>query len=118
MFDKATLQIIDRREMLRVKVKSLAVEAQIIRKEEQRARGQLRYELELHRKFVVRKAARHAHLAYGFIRGLTLEQMEPTRKTDPDWETVRKMLKKYGPRNFVEPECMTSKVKREEATCA
>lgn len=123
-------QIIDRREMLRVKAKSLAAEARIIRREETRALGRkyrkvtdstgkertqhfggeynpLYHELRLHR-LSLRAEARATHLAYGFIRGLTLEQMEPKRYMGlPRYlvtmyderlmKRVAEMVKKYGP---------------------
>lgn len=88
----------DRREMLRVKLKSLAEEARIIRKEEQRTSGVLRQELYLHRIGVVRCAARNTHIAYGLIRGRTIEQMEPTRQSEPDWDAINRMVEKYGPK--------------------
>jgi hypothetical protein len=94
-------KLMDRREMLRVKVKSLAVEARIIRKEELRTTGELREELYLHRIKDVRFAARHAHLAYGIIRGRTIEQMERTSKTPPSKGEIERLLKKYGPREAV-----------------
>ena len=99
-------RIIDRREMLRVKLKCFAAEARIIRREEQRTHGDLRDELSRHRRGIVRWEARHAHLAYGFVRGRTLAQMEPKSDTTPDWEKIRKMLKKYGPAGMLEPEVM------------
>jgi len=99
-------KIKDRREMLRVKVKSLAAEAKIIRREEKRMRGgALRDELALHRRGVVRSEARHTHLAYGFIRGRTLQQIEG-RTEWPAFvsrERVQAMLKKYGPAGLAEP---------------
>ena len=97
MQDKAG-NIIDRREMLRVKLKSLAAEAKIIRREEQRTHGALRDELAHHRRTVVRSAARHTHLAYGFIRGRTIEQMEKKSHRPYDRDRVEKMVKQYGPR--------------------
>lgn len=100
--------ILDRREMLKVKVKTLMAEAHIIRNTERRYVGQrmdgLRGELHHHRVTHLRWEARDTHLAYGFIRGRTLEQMEP--KSDPDsgpgWKNVRKMIEKYGPVNITE----------------
>lgn len=93
--------ILDRREMLKVKVKSLAAEARIIRREEQRTHGPLRAELHWHRIFVVRRASREAGLAYGYVRGKTLEQMEPNAGkpgwVKPDEDAIGKMVKKYGP---------------------
>lgn len=95
--------ILDRREMLRVKIKSLAEEARIIRKEEQRTRGPLREEIYLHRIRDVRSEARSAQLAYGFIRGRTLEQMESKSRTKPNWKRVRDLCKKYGAYGFEPP---------------
>lgn len=110
MYAKDRTTIVDRREMLRVKVKSLAEEARIIRREERRAHGALRNELHAHRVLIVRNEARATHLAYGFIKGLTLDQMEPKRDGGPAdallWERVRKMTKRYGPIGFVEPDVM------------
>lgn len=105
--DRTTIQ--DRREMLRVKLKSLAEETRIIRREERRTHGALREELYLHRTRAVGVEARLTHLAYGFIRGRTYEQMEATTKsplTPASWERVRAMLKKYGPAGLFEPEVM------------
>ena len=106
MYAKDRTTIVDRREMLRVKVKSLAVEARIIRREAQRTHGVLRDELHTHRVWLLRSEARHTHLAYGFIRGRTYLQIEPKAATAPNWERVRKMTKRYGPSGFVEPEVM------------
>ena len=104
-------EIYDRREMLRVKVKSLAAEAKIIRCEERKSRGMLRYQLKNHRRTVVRKAARAAHLALGFIRGRSLEEMEPKRRPEPPWITahrraeVAKLVARYGPDGMELPDC-------------
>lgn len=106
MYAENRTTITDRREMLRVKLKSLAAESKIIRREEKRSWGNLRTELYLHRIQVVRSAARHTSLAYGFIRGIPYEQMEKSCTAAPDWASVRTMLKKYGPAKFVEPDCM------------
>lgn len=99
--DKVTIQ--DRREMLRVKLKSLAEEARIIRKEERRSWGALRHELWVHRVGPVRFEARAAHLAYGLLRGRTLQQMEQRDTIDsPELKTrVDQLLKKYGPAKLV-----------------
>lgn len=91
--------VIDRREMLRVKVKSLADEARIIRFEERRSRGQLQEELRRHRVWNVRDEARATHLAYGLIRGRSAEQIERPKVNPPEtfWKKVRAMVEKYGP---------------------
>lgn len=114
MYDKQG-NIIDRREMLKIKLKSLAAEARIIRQQERaalrnenwmRKEGDpaqypiLSEELHAHRTKVVRKVARDTHIAYGLIRGKAWEQMEPNSKSQPDWDAVEKMVKKYGPRNM------------------
>lgn len=110
MYAKDRITVQDRREMLRVKINSLAVEARIIRREERRTNGLLRIELHDHRVKEVRSEARHTHLAYGLIRGRRYEQMERSvTGYPPDWERVRKMIKRYGPLGFAEPECMTKK---------
>ena len=49
MYAKDKETIIDRREMLRIKVKSLTAEARIIRVEERKTFGALRNELHIHR---------------------------------------------------------------------
>lgn len=111
MYAKDKTTIIDRREMLRVKLKSLAEEARIIRKEEQRTFGQLQNELHLHRVNELRAEARATHIAYCLIKGRTLAQIEPIRyKGWPIYvaeaadkklfERVAAMIKKYGPANF------------------
>ncbi len=107
MLNKERTIVLDRREMLRVKIKSLAAEARIIRKEERRAGGgYIQQELWLHRTRDVRGEARATLLAYGFIRGRTLQQMERnTSELYPHTkERVRVMLRKYGPANMKEPE--------------
>ena len=110
MYSKDRVTLLDRREMLRVKIKSLAEEARIIRREERATFGTLREELYRHRMDVVRSEARHAHLAYGFIRGLSYEQMEASTNQSPYWERVRQLIKKYGPKNFTEPSVMQKPV--------
>jgi hypothetical protein len=59
----------DKRAMLRVKIKSLAEEAKIIRFEEARTKGEIRDQLHRHRVIDVRMAARNSHIAYTLIRG-------------------------------------------------
>lgn len=123
MYAKDKQTLIDRREMLRVKIESLAQEARIIRKYEKRALfrkprpfrgrtvwsgtpGQLHFELWHHRTTVVRFHARAAHIAYGIIRGLTRDQIEPNRKPVPDngqhqerelMKEVARLVERYGP---------------------
>lgn len=90
-------RIMDERAYLKVKIKSLAEEARIIRKETKRARlSSIKNGLYRHRIDVVRYEARHTHLAYGFLRGRSYEQMEQKAHVAPDWKKVRKMVEKYG----------------------
>lgn len=103
MYDKSK-QLSDRREMLRVKSKSLAEEARIIRREERRTWGPLLLELHHHRVYNVRIEARMTHIAYALIKGRTLEQIEkPGKRAESAynqklfWDKVRKMIDKYGP---------------------
>lgn len=94
-------KLIDRREMLKIKLKSLAEEARIIRKEERKTNGSLRCELSLHRRGIVREVSRNTHIAYGLIRGLKIEQIEnPKEGNAPDKAAINKMLTKYGPSNI------------------
>jgi hypothetical protein len=81
---------------LKVKIKSLAEEARIIRFEERKSWGQLRDQLAIHRKGVVRREARHSLLAYGYLRGRTYQAMEASRHTEPNWDSVERLIKKYG----------------------
>lgn len=106
----------DRRAMLRIKVKSLACEARLIRQAEHHTRNEyIRAALHDHRVRDVRTEARHSSLAYGFIRGKTWEQMEPNCHEQtvypfkkkkpgycyqPDWKYVNKMLEKFGPKGL------------------
>ncbi len=107
MYAEDKVTVVDRREMLRVKIKSLAEEARIIRREEKRAgkSGQLYGELRNHRVGVVRREARAAHLAYGFIKGRPYEQMESTvhQGNEAPWAHVEKLVKRYGPAGLVVP---------------
>ena len=99
---------LDQRRSLKIKLKSLAAEARIIRFEEDKAPNDPasgiydRQSLYDHRILVVRPEARATLLAYGYIRGRTYRQVEPnstTRNLIP-WKKVRAMVEKYGPKPF------------------
>lgn len=87
---------------LKIKLKSLAAEARIIKTEERKMRGPRwgssykRSLLQRHRLDVIRPEARCTHLAYGYLRGRTIDQIESCAKTAPDWDRVYVMVKKYG----------------------
>ena len=86
---------------LKVKIKHLAEEARIIRREANAQYAQGNYQkgnnLTDHRKGVVRREARATLIAYQTLRGIPREVYEPDAKTEPDWKAVERMVKKYGP---------------------
>lgn len=91
-------KIADKREFLKIKIKSLAEESRIIRREEGRCRGYIKDELHAHRVGVVRKETRDTNIAYGLIRGKTYQSIErPGKDNPPDWKNVHKMYVRYGP---------------------
>lgn len=85
---------------LRVKIKSLAAEAKIIRDEERRAKASkqttLVNSLSNHRRGIVRRESRHSQLAYGFMRNRKLAAIESRCSARPDWEAVRKMVERFA----------------------
>jgi hypothetical protein len=83
---------------LKIKIKSLAAEAGIIRKEAKKVRGDLRHALNEHRKKDVRWEARSSILAYGFLRGRDYFTMEAKCHKDnpPDWVRIEQLVKKFG----------------------
>jgi hypothetical protein len=87
-----------RAKALKVKIKSLAAEAGIIRLEERRARrdDRLRCELHEHRVGIVRSEQRHSLLAYAFLRGRSYAAAEPKAAKAPDWTRVAKLVEKFG----------------------
>ena len=87
-----------RNPFLRVKLKSLAAEARIIRKEELRFRfnPSIHDSLYLHRVKDVRREARVTLLAYQYLRGIPYKAVESLSHTAPDWSRVERLVKKYG----------------------
>lgn len=84
---------------LKVKIKSLAAEAVIIRREERRFKKRnhpVRLDLAAHRRFAVRPEARDALLAYGFLRGRAYKQIEAKAHKPPNWQNVSRLAAKYG----------------------
>jgi hypothetical protein len=99
---------------LKIKVKSLAAEAAIIRKEENRCRqGQARAKakdnmgaydsireqrlgLADHRRFAVRPESRSAGIAYGYLKGRSYAQMELWCHEAPDFKRIEYFVDKYG----------------------
>jgi hypothetical protein len=93
---KKELAMKDRRRYLKVKIKSLAAEAKIIRQEERKSGGRLRNGLHEHRVGIVRSEARHSLLAYGFLRGRDYSRLEKN-SSQPNMERVRSLIEKFGP---------------------
>ena len=95
---------------LRVKIKSLAAEARIIRKEERLAlefRNRSLYDgLHTHRVRDVRDEARATQLAYAILRGRDYRDVEPNARQLSDWDfrqlaaRIVKMVTKYGGRTY------------------
>lgn len=98
---------------MRIKVKSLAAESAIIKKDEKAYLNAARkhkdpyrkgkafgvYEaLSEHRRHVVRRAARETLLAYGYLRGRDYRRIESKAHHHPRWESVYAMVKRYGSR--------------------
>ena len=90
----------DRRKHLKIKIKTLAAEARIIRCEERKLRGSdnelERSDLCEHRRGIVRRVARENHLAYGFIRGRAYRRLEFQCRTEPNWNAVWTLVKRFG----------------------
>lgn len=82
---------------LKIKIKSLAAEARIIRLEELRRKGgDVRTSLHHHRVGVVRREARLALLAYGFLRGREYTTIEPAPLSQPDWTRLGNMIDRFA----------------------
>lgn len=87
----------DLRTFLKIKIKSLAAEARIIRSETaKKHRADIKNGLANHRRLVVRRAMRNTLIAYAFIRGRSYKSIEPKCATPPDWPAIRNMVAKYG----------------------
>lgn len=103
----------DRRRELRVKIKSLAEEARIIRREERRCRDSLTRtvghddqrsalaasfaSLRSHRVTDVRREARYSLLAYALIRGRPFRMTEPKSDVQKlDREKLAGLIRRFG----------------------
>jgi hypothetical protein len=89
-----------RTEHLKIKIKTLAAEAAIIRHAERRApTPERRSSLIEHRRGIVRNEQRHSLLAYGFLRGRPYSAMEKTCHQPPQWGKVKTMIERFGGRD-------------------
>lgn len=86
---------------LKIKAKSLADEARVIRAEEKKAKAKRKTEtvnsLHHHRLQVVRPAARATHIARGYLAGTPYRLIEGNAKSEPPLFAAAQMLAKYGP---------------------
>lgn len=101
---------------LKIKIKSLAEEARIIRKEENKLKDKyrsfkpeytpatklsditnIRECLYAHRVVNVRTELRHANLAYAYLRGRAYRQIEPKAHTVPSVSRLTKLILTFGP---------------------
>lgn len=90
---------------LKIKVKSLAAEAGIIRNQMSKLKGKnwshLAKPLQEYRRGSLRAEARDTHIAYGFLKGRSYFQIESTVKRPADWENIARMVKKCGNTSLV-----------------
>lgn len=87
-----------KRPALRVKIKSLAEEARIIRQEEKRYRGDSseRGSLHWHRISIVRDESRAAQLAYAYLRRKPYRSVEQAAKKPVDVKRLTAIVKSFG----------------------
>lgn len=81
---------------MKIKIKSLAAEAAIIRSEERKHTGAQRASLHQHRTVDVRREARAALLAYAFLRNKPLHTIERPGSRQPNWAYTFRIAKKFG----------------------
>ena len=102
LFARGTKELEMQRAQMQVKLATLTAEARIIRRKERalrrRGRRQDADSLRDHRRFRVRRAARHNHLAYGCMRGVPYAAMEGKSRKVPDWNEVMSVVKRFGAR--------------------
>ena len=91
-----------RKTHLKIKIINLADEARTIKAEERKLKAAGRgpskdyQDLHLHRTGIVRNAARHNLLAYGYLRGVPYRAMEAKCAEPPNWLQVRKIVERFG----------------------
>lgn len=93
---------------LKIKIKSLAEEARIIKFEEAKWKQvpwlvdnhnlhhPIFWGLKQHRLEEVRKECRYANIAYGYLRGRSYHQIEHKCYEAPNWERVAELVRKYS----------------------
>lgn len=82
---------------LKVKIKSLAEEARIIRSEERKTTDDCcRGSLHLHRVGIVRHEARHSQLAYAYLRRKPYHSLEKNPKELPDRKKLKDLVERFS----------------------
>ncbi|MFA5024226.1 MAG: hypothetical protein WC523_04680 [Patescibacteria group bacterium] len=81
---------------LRIKIKSLAAEAAIIRKEANKTNGMIKWGLNYHRTTVVREHARLNQLVYGLLRRVPYKAMETKCYKAPDFKKILELAARFG----------------------
>lgn len=101
---------------LKVKIASLAAEAIIIKREEQKWKEvpflidnlhvthPLYFGLRAHRVEVVRRECRASNIAYGYLRGRAYKQIENKCHEAPNWERVADIIRTFGKGYYSSPE--------------
>lgn len=94
---------------LKIKILSLSAEAVIIRRQEHKLakvlarKGKAKgtdatwWDIQSHRRLVVRDEQRHSLLAYAFLRGKSYESIEPFSWDSPRLKKVEEMAKRFAP---------------------
>jgi len=101
MYDETKTHIADRRELLRVLIKTNTGEARLLRKEENRTFGKLSGEFMKRRVCSLRHHSRLLHIAYGLLRGRSIQEIETkvnekNKLTSADWSQIHTLLRSYG----------------------
>jgi hypothetical protein len=86
----------DRLIHLRIKIKTFAAEAVIIRQEAQKVSGTSKWGLNAHRTGILREHARYNLLAYGLLKGLKYEVMEKKCDQPPNFKKVAEVAERFG----------------------
>ncbi len=99
---------------LKIKIKSLAAEATMIRKERNKIEDKssdIAVQLQFHRTWDVRNESRCANLAYGFLRNRTYHRLEAKCHTLPDWDKTEKMVLRFSSRPSAEKDAIKAEFK-------
>jgi len=100
------------KEFLKINIKSLAAEAKIIRKDENKFKRLSKHDknknqdndrqiwLEAHRTYTVRNESRSALLAYGYMKGIPYKKMEAKCYEKPDLTRIADNLIRFDSHTY------------------